>query len=174
MAAFRNDFAASVTDYGWFPDSGVVYDPKSSDLSEEAAIYNALGNFCTQIKLVHPGLQVLGIDGNRFTSAVYKCIKNNAHLLPMKLIPLRGVAAKQYREPTLGARDLVGQPRTRCCMKVTRDLLQYAPFDSHYWHYACQKMWLLAPGSPGSLSVFGDRSTDHRRFAEQALDFLSD
>lgn len=169
VAAFRNDFAASVTDYGWFPDSGVVYDPKSSDLSEEAAIYNALGNFCTQIKLVHPGLQVLGIDGNRFTSAVYKFIKNNAHLLPMKLIPLRGVAAKQYREPTLGARDLVGQPRTRCCMKVTRDLLQYAPFDSHYWHYACQKMWLLAPGSPGSLSVFGDRSTDHRRFAEQVV-----
>ena len=167
IAGVRSDFSTGIVDYGWFPDSGEVYNAKTATQSEEAAIYDALAKFIRQILTVHPKLQILGIDGNRFTIPVYKFIQANQHLLPVRLIPLRGVAAKQYHEPQLGRPGVVGMPRTRCFLRVGRLGVQEALFDSYYWHYFEQKMWLLEPGSPGSMSLFGDATIDHRRFAEQ-------
>lgn len=167
VLAFRSDFTAYVVDYGWFPDGGCVHDPKTSQIPEETAIYNALGEFVGLIKGRYAGLQFIGIDGNRFTAPVNKFVQANGHRLPVRLVPLRGMAAKQYREPTRSTPGLYGRPRLRCCMKVNADRIFYAPYDSHYWHMFQQKMWLLPPGSPGSVSLFEPRGMTHRRFAEQ-------
>lgn len=167
VLAVRSDFAASIVDYGWFPDSGCVYDAKSSLIPEEAAIYAALDAFARQIKLAHPALSILGIDGNRFTAPVYKFVQANSSAYAARMIPLRGMASTQYKEPSAGTSGVVGSPRTRCCVKTGRDNVAAAPFDSYYWHAFGQKMWLLPPGAPGSVSIYGNESIDHRRFAEQ-------
>ncbi|WP_294480538.1 terminase gpA endonuclease subunit [uncultured Victivallis sp.] len=166
VVAFRSDFTAFVVDYGWFPEGG-VYDAKRSDVPEGTAIYEALSQFCELIKTTHPRLQILGIDGNRFTSPVNKFAAFSANRQPFRVVPLRGVAAKHYREPTRQTPGLYGAPRLRCCMRVNAERILYAPFDSHYWHMFQQRMWLLSPGAPGSASLFTDAGINHRRFAEQ-------
>lgn len=166
-AAIRSDFTAHVVDYGWFPDGGCVYDSKTSIVSEEQAIFAALIKFTQQTAAIYPALRVLGIDGNCFTAAVHKFVIWSIGKFPFQIVPLRGMAAKQYREPRQTTPGLYGAPRLRCCMKVNAERIMYAPFDSHYWHMAQQKMWMLAPGSPGSISLFSSKILNHRRFAEQ-------
>lgn len=167
VCAFRNDFTAYVVDYGWFPDGGCVYDPKKSAVGEQAAIFDALTRFVARMRQMFPALQLIGIDGNYFTAVVNKFVQASAAYCPVRILPLRGVAAKQYREPTQSTPGIVGRPRLRCCMKVNSERVLYAPFDSHYWHMFQQKMWLLQPGAPGSTSLFTSRLINHRRFAEQ-------
>ena len=91
----------------------------------------------------------------------------SANRQPFRVVPLRGVAAKHYREPTRQTPGLYGAPRLRCCMRVNAERILYAAFDSHSWHMFQQRMWLLSPGAPGSASLFTDAGINHRRFAEQ-------
>jgi len=167
--AYRNDFCGYVTSYGFWTgrDKGQFYDSSDATLNEEAAIVEGLIRFVEFIAREFPTVQVVGIDGNRFTAPVYKYILNYCRRFPFKLLPLRGQSPKQYREPARREERLIGAPRTRCHLWKGRHDVPEVRYDSSYWHVFMQRQWLLSPGVPRSLSLYGDASTNHRVFAEQ-------
>lgn len=168
VVAFRNDYAGYIVDYGFYPGNAPLY-VAGVETNEETAIYEGLVKFTAIMAQKYPNIQIMGIDGNRFTSPVYKFVFNYQHKLPFRLVPIRGHAAKHYREPMPDNKELIGKSRLRCHMMTASKYnnVPHALYDSYYWHLFMQRMWLLSPGSPKSVSIFGDITDNHRIFAEQ-------
>lgn len=165
-AGFRNDFAGFVLDYGIWPGNKPICDEMAN---EESAIYEALNDFVNFIRSKYPELNAFGIDGNRFTAAVLKFIRQFRNQVPFRFWPMRGLAATQYRPENRTSPRLVGTNRTNCHLRksISYPGVTEALFDSHYWHYTMQRAWLLTPGGRGSMSLYGDGRSSHRIIAEQ-------
>ena len=170
VVAYRNDYCGYVVDYGFYPGNNEpLYNAQTSKTNEETAIFEGLVKFTSFIQQKYPQVKVIGIDGNRFTAPVYKFCYNYGNKYPFRLFPLRGHAANQYKVPAFGNKDLVGRPRTNCHLSVATkyNSIHHAIYDSYYWHLFMQRMFLLSPGAPKSISLFGDWTDNHRTFAEQ-------
>lgn len=163
---FRNDYAGFVADYGIWPQGDVIYD-NSWNMSEEAAIYEALKNYTDWVSSSIKDLSILGIDGNRFTDSVYKFIAQFANSYPFRIVALRGMSNKQYKEPRHNDKRLIGSAKTRCHVRASDRGIHDVPFDSYFWHMTMQKAFLRSPGAPGACSFYGNNSTNHREISEQ-------
>jgi hypothetical protein len=171
-ACFRNDYAGFVSDYGIWPDGDIVYS-NDWEMNEETAIGEALKRYCDDMVMKGTNADIVGIDGNRFTTPVSKFLTQYGKSYPFKLIAMRGQGAKQYK-PGRDA-DIIGKPKTRCHVKPVREMkskdsiIKYdeVPFDSSFWHVTMQKGFLRSPGLKGSCSFYGDERVNHREMIEQ-------
>jgi len=178
IVAFRNDFCGYIVDYGFYPGNNQpLYDSKTSQTNDATAIFEGLVGFTEMIQNKYPQVKIIGIDGNKFTAPVYKFCYNYQNKYSFRLIPLRGHSSNQYIKPDFNTKNLVGRPRTNCHLSVDikNYSIQHAPYDSHAWHLFMQRLFLLSPGAPKSISLFGDSTENHRTFAEQiCVEFLLD
>lgn len=63
---------------------------------------------------------------------------------------------------------IVGNPYHKCHYEEnTLQKGRQIRHNSDYWRMATQKSFLLAPGVPGSLSLYGKTPQEHRRFADE-------
>ena len=168
-AAFRNDFTPAILDYGFFPEGGQLYDTKNSEMDEATALIHGLNQLIPRIAAAFPELNALGIDGNRFSDPVYKWIVLNKRNYPFQIYAMRGVGSGQYKVPATSSKfaKLLGKPKSRCHIRTGRDAQREIWFDSHHWHLFMQRMWLMEPGAPRSISLFGEQGSNHRVYAEQ-------
>lgn len=170
VVAYREDFCGYVVDYGFYPGNGKdLYDSKTSQTNEETSIFEGLVGFTNMIAQKYPAVKIIGIDGNRFTQPVYKFCYNYQNKFSFLLYPLRGHASSQYKTPAITSKELIKPARTNCHLQVNLKYssIQDGIYDSHYWHLFMQRMFLLSPGAPKSISLFGDSTENHRTFAEQ-------
>jgi hypothetical protein len=175
IIAFKHDMTGYIVDYGKFPEGrAVLYDPENSNKTTEAqAITQGIFNFIRLIdsktyvqdgKATFPAL--LQIDANYMTNTVYEAIAHAVRQFRPKFTVRanHGRGYTQYRRPrdknsTVHIGDHCHAEKNKRGMAVIQ--------DSDYWRMTAQKAFLLEPGVPGSLSLYGKAPREHKRIAEE-------
>lgn len=176
VIAFKHDLTGYIIDYGKFPEGRAkLYDPESSNRTLEAqAITQGIYGFVRLISEKHYMMgtrrvvpNVLQIDGNYMTDTVYNAVDNARKQINTGstiLIPNRGQSYQNYRLPQdKKKRVKVGDNAHEHVWERGHEIRQ----NSDYWRMTAQKAFLLEPGVPGSLSLYGDNPRNHQRIAEE-------
>ena len=179
--AFGKDFAGWVVDYGAFPADGTPLCPRdrSGGETEAQAIYRGLGAVAETIlarEFAREDGSPVAVD-RLLVDCGYQmdCVFNwvRAQRRPQQIACSRGYACKTYRPSHPIGRIGEGWHWTDYSRKG-RVLAQ----NSDPWRMHAQKAFLLSPGAPGSLCLYGDDGAIHRDFArhvvaEALVDFSS-
>jgi hypothetical protein len=175
IIGFKHDMTGYIVDYGKFPEGrAVLYDPENSNKTTEAqAITQGIFNFVRMLDektFIQNGKPIadwlLQIDANYMTNTVYEAIQHAVRQFRPKFTVRanHGRGYTQYRKPRdKKAIIKIGDHCHAEANKRGAAVIQ----DSDYWRMAAQKAFLLEPGVPGSLSIFGKNPRDHRRLAEE-------
>lgn len=166
-----NDFACSICDYGKWPPSykEVIWsEEKHGGKTEAQAIYEAVYNFCTEIAGRHymrgndrKLLDLLTVDCGYLMDMVFRATEAVNQVLPVQVVASRGRSTKFYRE-----NKAIGRLGDHCYRDVWQQKGRVLVHNADYWRSRCQQGWLLSPGAPGSISLFGN-SSQHDNFADQ-------
>ena len=163
----RPDHAAHVAHYGKHPENDVLIDRKAPrGLTDAQAIANAIGQLA--VKLNDTILQLDGkpryidalfIDCGYMRSTVLKAI--SAIRLPMKIYAVRGTPSSRFKIKKDAIKSgtewqVIDFPEGRVF-----------EINSDYWREQSQRAFLLSPGTPGSISLYGDTPEPHRRLAAE-------
>jgi len=172
IVAWENDFTGYIINYGKYPEGqSVLFDPNNTHgLSEAQSIAATIQGF---LKLIHEHnvytrrgkrvfLKGIGIDGNYMTTTVCHKVEAMRGMYPVLVDRARG--GKKYRPATKS--KLVGVVRDNCHREYG-NFGEQIVHNSDYWRMNFQKGFLLGPGNPGSISLYGDKAELHNRIAEE-------
>ena len=164
VVASQNDMASFVIDYGLWPGRGKEIWSEGSPVTLQQAIFENVQKIIAHILERCPAVKLFAFDGNFETVAVYGAVKQARIKFPgVHIMPARGLNAERYSLP-YRSKDLI-RTGANCHLSRSQRGIDNLIFDSHYWHMQTQKGFLLSPGAPGSVSLFGDRNTPHVEFA---------
>ncbi len=154
--------AVSVADYGFYPGGTRNLWDSDSNVSEDRAIHNGILQLVDMLCKRYPKLTMVGVDGNYKTDTVYSAVKVANRKRSTNVLAVRGVASQTYGDPR--SKKLVMRRGVQCHhSRGTRG--PHVVFNSHYWHRAQQSGFLLTPGQPGSVSLFGSDGDVHGELA---------
>lgn len=164
VVASQNDMASFVIDYGLWPGRGKEIWSEGSPITLQQAIFENVQKLIAHILERCPAVKLFAFDGNFETVAVYGAVKQARMKFPgVHIMPARGIPSEKYSLP-YRSKDLI-RTGANCHLSRSQRGIDNLIFDSHYWHMQTQKGFLLSPGAPGSVSLFGDRNTPHVEFA---------
>jgi len=184
VVAWRNDFTGWIVDYGIYPGGNKVLwsHEKTGGMTEAQAIFAGICDLVARIfdKTVFTGgngervrPDGILIDGNYMTETVFKTVSAIGHKYPVKVD--RGRSSRYYR-PAYG-KKLIGRPGNNYHQEHGPKGRQVV-HNADYWRMAVQKAFLMKPGAPGALSLYGTKSpADHARIAgevcaEKLVEFI--
>lgn len=174
VMASTNNGVRYIIDYQTYPGSGKpLYERpegrNKADASEELAIAKALEQHIPLIAskryvkngtAMYPDLVL--IDCGFKMDLVFRWCEANRHRLGTAVYPSRGRSYNQYR-PT----SLVGKPGDNFHVADWQKRGRVLVHNADAWRMRSQKAFLLPPGAPGSVTIFGNKPTDHKRFADE-------
>ena len=175
VGAWSPDMTGNVVAYGLWPQDGTpVYDEKKPNgQTEEQAVFAALttlGQHLTQPGLFRKGTEPRKLDAlaadcgagwkGVFEKAVFPFVRGSR--LPVVLVPSRGWAAKFFKAAKAirtgdgwMVRDW-GEGKGNVLVHIS---------DHH--RLAVHQSLVMPTGSPGGITLYGDKPTAHNIFAEQ-------
>ena len=171
VVAFDNDFTAWIIDYGKFPGGKRwLIERKTAESEVSRKIAQGIKSFHAMIKdkpfnqngkVVDLGLTL--IDCNMWTETAVNAI----HSLRQGRAVLgdRGTPASRYRYPAKA--NCIGKPGNNYHIEKGPKGNVQVRHNSDYWRMTAQKAFLLQPGVPGSLSLWGNEPAIHEGFAIQ-------
>ena len=171
--AFKNDFTGFIVDYGKFPEGEKNYmiDEIKMDTATGAQLLSAgIINFTRERvfkqmpfslngKIIHPTKIIF--DGNFMTETVGAAVKALFQMrYPVMMDRARSV--KQYRP---GKKEtIIGTAGNNFHVQKGNHGDEVV-HNADYWRMVGQKAFLLSPGQPGSISLWGDNPREHEKFA---------
>lgn len=196
VVAWGDGFSGSVIDYGVFPEQSRNYVTLSTIRSKmtdvaakalnvsscgfESALLWSLESLCGQI-LDRPYQNENGtefrvsrclIDTNwNQSTAVVNSFCRRGRLASM-LLPSRG---RGVTSPDDGLVSPRGKPKPgetrgiRCKILPNRETGRYLLYDTNYWKTFAINRLSIPVGDPGAISLFQDRASAHKMFAEQMV-----
>jgi hypothetical protein len=161
VVAVSRNFTAYVIDYGQYPKGDVLWEAGRNETAEKA-IYKGISELSQALCMRHPHLGEIIFDGNYATDTVYQAVRsiNQRKHLDARLMVGRGVSSQKYSLPNSTA-SLINEGY-ECHLSESKVRGRHIIFNSHYWHMHMQKGFLIDTGFAGSVSLFGDKNTDHR------------
>lgn len=173
ILASTNDAVRYVVDYQTYPGNGrPLYDPKDTlkkNQSDQLAIARALDVHIPAIaamrymrngKLVRPDLVL--IDCGAWMDLVFRWCDANRHKIGVNVFPSRGRAYNKYRPS-----GVVGKPGDNWHVADWEKRGRVLVHNADEWRMRTQKAFLLPGGTKGSVTLFGDKPTAHKRFADE-------
>jgi len=164
------DFAGNVVDYGKYPPSAkdVIWSEEHHGGRTEAqAIYEAIVTLCEDLTKRHymkegdPMMfDLITVDCGYLMDVVFRAVDFANRQLPVEIVASRGRAQKDYRET-----HAVGRPADNCYRAVWKTKGRVLVHNADYWRSRCQQGWLLIPGAPGSMALYGKEGR-HENFSE--------
>ena len=170
VLACKNDFTGWIVDHFKYPEGDKVLIKKNTPEAEVAKIV-ARAVIEVEKLLDAKGYVQDGelfdidrklFDGNFWTKHVYSAIKA---IRKKSVMADRGTAAKKYRVPR-DKKKLIGRPYNQAHLE-RGPLGRHLRHDADYWRMVTQKAFLLKPGVPGSLSLWGSNPDRHREYAHE-------
>lgn len=170
VIAFKNDLTGWIVDHFKYPEGRRVLVKKNTPETEVAkAIANAVLDVDALLdeKPYSQAGERMMIDRKLFdanwqTEHVMAAIKSLRKA--RTVMGDRGTAAKQYYVPK-GDR-LIGKAHHKCHIEKGPKGRQIR-HDADFWRMVAQKAFLLRPGVPGSLSLWGNDPERHKDYANQ-------
>ena len=177
VCAFKNDFTGYIVDYFKYPP-GVKKELVKRNTPEAVAVKLIAQAVIEVEKLLDSkvyiqdgekiGINKILIDANAWTEHVMKAIRS---IGKDKVIADRGTAASKYRVPAKSAKigklsKLMRAPYHKCHQERGPQGWQIR-HNSDFWRMVTQKAFLLKPGVPGSLSLWGKDPARHRDYAHE-------
>lgn len=171
VAAFKNDFTGWIVDHFKFPEGEKAVLIKKNTPENQVAQIVAKAVIDVEKLLETKGylqngedmkIDVKLFDGNFWTAHVMAAIKS---IRKKSVIADRGTAAKKYRVPR-DQKKIIGRPYHEC-HKEKGPLGRQIRHNADFWRMVTQKAFLLAPGVPGSLSLWGNDPNRHRTYAHE-------
>ena len=169
MAAFVDDLTGFVIDYGKHPEGNrVLWDSNLADgVIEPAAIYEGLNELVPTL-LAKPWaregipaqIDLIEIDCGYQMDTVFRFCRHQKH--PVRVYPSRGFGARRYRQTRA-----IGKPGENWHMTEFPGKGRVICHNADFWRVHAQKAFLLPPGAPGSISLFGKSPRQHGAFADQ-------
>ena len=173
VAAFRMDRAGFILDYGKFPSGNAkLYNGDGTDNgTEEQVVRRGLDTLGEAIVLGRkyglddtPGqskrVDMLMVDCGYLDQVVFDFANNSR--LPTNVMPSRAYGSRNYR-PT-GRHGRVGDGWHESEFAGKGRVVVHC---ADLWRMRSQKAWLQPVGSPGSISLFGDRQDIHAEIGRQ-------
>jgi len=165
-----SDFACSIIDYGKYPPSykDVIWSEEFHGGKTEAqAIYEAVYNFTAELagRQYMRGneakmFDLLTVDCGYQMDIVFRACDAANRVLPIQVAASRGRATKYYNE-----RGSTGRPADNCHRAMWANKGRVVVHNSDYWRSRCQQGFLLSPGAPGSMAIYG-KPSQHENFSE--------
>jgi hypothetical protein len=184
VCAWGDGFEGHVIEYGAWPDQKRPYfiqrDARPSLMDgakhgEEAAVYAAL-DALTRRLIEHPWprdtggdmrLNVCGIDSGDYTDQVYQLCRQSPHASVLQAVKGRGVGPSAEPMPEWHTRP--GEQKG--LYWIRRPAFAGRPVsltmhDVNFWKSFIHGRLGVPKGGRGSLSLYGDKTTDHRMLAD--------
>ena len=173
VSAFDNHMTGSVIDYGKYPEGNEVLwtIDKARGMSESQAIANGLYTLCDMLKnrqYLCNGqprrIDGLLIDCGYMTDSVLKAILQIQKIIPIAILPARGRGSKGYRQTNCIGKAGDNWHKNKWDKYYSNVIVH----NADYFKMQVQKGFMLKPGTPGSISIFGHErdNAKHLRFAE--------
>jgi len=188
VLGFADDYTAYVIDYGTWPDQRRPYFTLDSAkrtikgrfprLGMEAGIYSALDALAEKLftrEWVRDDGAMLKIercliDANwgQSTDVVYQFCRQTpfAAIVTPSHGKYVGAAGKPFSEYKKMKGDRVGH-FWRSPNVAGRRQVRYVLYDTNYWKSTAHARFVVGMGDRGCMSLWGDKTVDHRMFAEQ-------
>lgn len=172
MTAFDRFATGTIPWYGIFKTS--IHKERMTEAEYRAAIYNELVNLgrdlVNDLTARNIKLDYWAIDagGDQF-DPVMRFWRNAKELgIPFEIVPMIGRAGKTWN-PFVRSRIKSPINETVECGDRDRDgnKQRWVYFNADYWRETQQRAWVGNIGTPGGLSLFGDKKIRHDEFAEQ-------
>jgi len=174
VLACTNDAVGYVVDYQTYPGGGVpLYEKPDKGgkigQSEQIAIARGLDAHIPQVasqryyragRPVAPDLVLIDCGFNM--DLVFRWCASNRHKVVGGLYPSRGRAYNKYRPS-----QVVGKPGDNWHVADWKGRGRVLVHNADHWRMKSQKSFLLPSASKGSISMFGDKPTLHKRFADE-------
>ena len=165
MLACRKDAAGWCVDWSKWPEDRDLIDRKrTSGLTDEQAIANAVVSLARHVDAIRVtagdkiiGPDVLGIDVGYMTETVLRAIASLR--LPLRVIGVRGRDEKKYRIP----KDAIKHGEGWFVQDWQSGRVVVINVD--HWREQMQRAFLLQPGVPGSIALYGSTPHEHERLA---------
>jgi len=167
LMACRKDAAGWIADWNkWPSDRDMIDRKRSSGKTEDQAVAEAIVALARHLDALRvvvggkpAGPDVLGIDVGYMTETVLQTIATLR--LPMRVMGVRGRDAKKFRVPKDAVR--FGEGWFVQDWKAGRVVV----VNVDHWREQMQRAFLLEPGAPGSLSLYGTDPRAHDRLAAE-------
>lgn len=173
VVAATNDAVRYVVDYQTYPGNGrVLYDAsrKKKKESDALAIAHALDVHIPDVgsrrysrggKLVAPDLVL--IDCGNWMDLVFRWCHSNSHkVTAQRVSPSRGRADSKYRPS-----QLVGNPGDGWHVADWKNRGRVLVHNADQWRMKTQQAFLVPNSVPGTVSLFGKKPSDHKRYADE-------
>jgi len=170
--AYGQDFAGWVLDYGRYPPDGspLFTKDRSAGETEAQAIYRGLTEVATLILSrefrredgTQVGVDRILVDCGYQMDVVFNWMR--AQRRPQQISCSRGYGSRTYRPTHAIGRPGEGWHWTDYARKG-RVLCQ----NADPWRMHAQKAFMLPPGAPGSLSLYGEEPAVHRDLARHVV-----
>ena len=171
VTAFQNDFTGFIVDHFKYPEGEKNVLIKKNTPENEVAKIVARAVIDVEKLLETKGYTQSGeeikidlklFDGNFWTDHVFSALRA---IRKKNVLADRGTAAKKYRVPVQKGK-VIGRPYHKAHKEKGPKGWQIR-HDSDFWRMATQKAFLLKPGQPGSLSLWGNDPNRHRAYAHE-------
>jgi len=106
-------------------------------------------------------LDLLTVDCGYMMDIVFRATEAANQVLPIQVVSSRGRSQRFYKET-----KAIGRLGDNCYRDLWDQKGRVLIHNADYWRSRCQQGWLLAPGAPGSLSLFGTQN-QHENFSDQ-------
>ena len=180
IAGFCSDMTGCVIDYGKYPENeNEPLVPKDSGEDERQIIFNGLDVLC---KIIEERVIIKGPDRQTIDLVLIDCGHEMKLVFQFCKARQRHYAGIRYVAPSRGwgskrqlPKPVDGGAGNHLCLTEFRDMGKVIVHNADYWRMHAQKAFLLPAGAPGSLSLFGEKTRVHEKFAshvaaEQLID----
>ena len=172
MLAATSEFAGYVVQWGKWPEGERdLFDPtKPKGKTDEQAIYEGLDGLLSILtgeliwkregedEPIIPD-QIMIDCGSWWMQTVFSFCRHFRG--GCKVLPSRGRASKQYRQ-----RTVIGRPGNNLHLTRFAGKGLVVIHNADYWRMRAQKAFLLPPGAPGSISLYGSDGARHTVLAD--------
>ena len=166
------EFSGKIAGYGCFKAGRqqLWTDDGSDGIQRKQAIYSALKDLLDELKKTswtRDGLPALPnlvlIDCGYEMDTVFKFCAWADQMYPFNVAASRGRASRDYRLPQQA--KIIGKPGDGYHLTTFSERGKVLVHNSDRWRMEAQKAFLLPPGAPGSISLYGKTPADHRWYA---------
>jgi len=184
VAGFMGDMTGFVVDYGKHPE-GLKQAVRQKDEAEDRAVFRGLKEITGILaakQYVYEGrripIQLLMFDCSYQMTTVFRFVDWATANAPSLAAGIKGVVCSRGRDSKrYRPSKPIGRPGNGLHLTEFVGKGKVLIHDVDYWRVHAQKSFLLPVGAPGSLSLYGDKPEEHKRFgnemcAEILVEFL--
>jgi hypothetical protein len=149
----------SVVAYGKIPEQGNLVEKNASATERRQRIAWGLSEWWNLLCSLRIPFRALGIDGGYEAETVRDWILAKRQ---GALFQTRGFASQKYRPDKQALTRYDHAHLTESAIAG-----RFIAFDSDFYRETVQRGFLVEPGAPGAISLYGDETTNHRAYSEQ-------